>query len=162
MNYSITCKRWVRVSIDRTPDICIDACVYATSLQSCPTLCNPLDYSPPGSSVHGILKARILEWVTMLPDPGIEPTSLTSPTLAGRFFTASATWEAHLYRYQLTKEVAVDCLTFTLLYCSVYSWQSKIHLPVLGRWEGGSGWGTHIKPWLTHVNVWQKPLQYCN
>ena len=30
-----------------------------------------------------------------------------------------------------------------------------------GRWEGGSGWGTHINPWLIHVNVWQKPLQYC-
>ena len=29
-----------------------------------------------------------------------------------------------------------------------------------GRWEGGSGWGTHINPWLIHVNVWQKPLQY--
>ena len=29
------------------------------------------------------------------------------------------------------------------------------------RWEGGSGWGTHINPWLIHVNVWQKPLQYC-
>ena len=27
--------------------------------------------------------------------------------------------------------------------------------------EGGSGWGTHVHPWLTHVNVWQKPLQYC-
>ena len=30
-----------------------------------------------------------------------------------------------------------------------------------GRWEGGSGWGTHVTPWLIHVNVWQKPLQYC-
>ena len=30
-----------------------------------------------------------------------------------------------------------------------------------GRWEGGSGWQTHINPWLIHVNVWQKPLQYC-
>ena len=30
-----------------------------------------------------------------------------------------------------------------------------------GRWEGGSGWGTHVPPWLIHVNVWQKPLQYC-
>ena len=30
-----------------------------------------------------------------------------------------------------------------------------------GRREGGSGWGTHINPWLIHVNVWQKPLQYC-
>ena len=30
-----------------------------------------------------------------------------------------------------------------------------------GRWEEGSGWGTHVNPWLIHVNVWQKPLQYC-
>ena len=30
-----------------------------------------------------------------------------------------------------------------------------------GRWEGGSGWGIHVNPWLFSVNVWQKPLQYC-
>ena len=30
-----------------------------------------------------------------------------------------------------------------------------------GRWEGGSGWGIHVKPWLILVNVWQNPLQYC-
>ena len=30
-----------------------------------------------------------------------------------------------------------------------------------GRWDGGSGWGTHVNPWLIHVSVWQKPLQYC-
>ena len=30
-----------------------------------------------------------------------------------------------------------------------------------GKLEGGSGWGTHVNPWLIHVNVWQKPLQYC-
>ena len=30
-----------------------------------------------------------------------------------------------------------------------------------GRWWGGSGWGTHVNPWLIHVSVWQKPLQYC-
>ena len=34
--------------------------------QSCPTLCDPMDCSPPGSSVHGILQARILEWVVVL------------------------------------------------------------------------------------------------
>ena len=30
-----------------------------------------------------------------------------------------------------------------------------------GRWEGGSGWGTHVNPWLIHVSVWREPLQYC-
>ena len=30
-----------------------------------------------------------------------------------------------------------------------------------GRWEGGSGWGIHVNPWLIHVSVWQNPLQYC-
>ena len=48
--------------------------------RSCPTLCDPMDCSPPDSSVHGILQARILEWVVVcfsrdLPDPGIEPWS---------------------------------------------------------------------------------------
>ena len=34
----------------------------AKSLQSCPTLCDPMDHSLPGSSIHGILQARVLEW----------------------------------------------------------------------------------------------------
>ena len=42
-----------------------EVCMQAKSLQSCPTLCDPTDYSPPGSSVHGILQARKLEWVPM-------------------------------------------------------------------------------------------------
>ena len=37
----------------------------AKPLQSCPTLCNPIDSSPPGSSVHGVFQARILEWVAI-------------------------------------------------------------------------------------------------
>jgi len=37
----------------------------AKSLQSCPTLCDPIDGSPPGSSVPGILQARMLEWVAI-------------------------------------------------------------------------------------------------
>ena len=37
----------------------------AKSLQSCPTLCDPIDISPPGTSVPGILQARVLEWVAI-------------------------------------------------------------------------------------------------
>ena len=56
-------------------------------------------HSLPGSSVHGILQARILKWIAMpspgdLPDPGIKPMSPMSPALAGGFFTTPNTWEA--------------------------------------------------------------------
>ena len=72
-------------------------CVHAKPLWSCPTLCDPMECSLPGSSVHGILQARILEWVAMSSwrvssHPGIEHISLIS--LAGGFFTTSTTWEA--------------------------------------------------------------------
>ena len=61
----------------------------AKSLQSCPTLWNPMNGSWPGSSVHEILQARILEWLSCPPpgdplNPGIKPMSLMSPALAGR------------------------------------------------------------------------------
>ena len=61
--------------------------------QSCPTLCDPMDCSPPGFSVHGISQARILEWVAISfskasCQPEIETTSLVSLALAGGFFTA--------------------------------------------------------------------------
>ena len=51
-------------------------------VQSSLTLCNPMGYTAPGSSVHGILQARILEWVAIpspgdLPNPGIKPRSPT-------------------------------------------------------------------------------------
>ena len=58
-----------------------------------------MDCSPTGFPVHGILQARIVEWVAMpsppgdLPNPGIEPVSLESPALAGRVFITNATWE---------------------------------------------------------------------
>ena len=59
-----------------------------------------MDCSLPGSSVYGILQARIMEWVGCptpgdLPNPGIKPASLAFPALAGGFFAGSATWEAH-------------------------------------------------------------------
>ena len=59
-------------------------CMHAKSLQSCPTLCKPMDYSPPGSSVHGIPQARKLEWVAM-------PSSRRSSWLRDR------TWVSYVF-----------------------------------------------------------------
>ena len=70
-------------------------------LRSCPTLCDSMDSSPPGSSIHGILQARILNGLPCpppgdLPDPGIEPASPVSLALADRFFTAAPPGKSHI------------------------------------------------------------------
>ena len=70
----------------------ISLCMHAKSLQLCPTLCDPMDGSPPGSSVCGILHARILEWVTTPSSRGsyqLRDQSRVSciSYIAGRFFT---------------------------------------------------------------------------
>ena len=69
-------------------------CVYVT--QSCLTLCNPMDCSPPGFSVHGVLRARILEWVAIPFSRGSSrPRDWTCVScIAGRFFRIWATREA--------------------------------------------------------------------
>ena len=73
--------------------ICI--CLVA---QSRPTLCDPMNCSPPGSSVHGIFQAGILEWAAFppaghLPNPGIELASPVFLALAGQLYHC-VTWEA--------------------------------------------------------------------
>ena len=81
----------------------------AKSLQSCLTLCDPMDHSLPGSSVHGILHAKLLEvgchapLQGNLPDPEIESMSPMFPVLAGRFFTVSATCDDQFFRIFATK-----------------------------------------------------------
>ena len=79
------CHEW-NVSL-QLPATILCCCLAAKSYL---TLCDPMDCSPPGSSVHGILQARVLEWVFLspgdLPDPGMEPVSILSPVLAGRLF----------------------------------------------------------------------------
>ena len=67
---------------------------------SCIWLCNPVDCSLPGFSVHGIPQARILKRLSCpppgdLPDLGIQLTFLRSPALTGRLFTTHTTWGAH-------------------------------------------------------------------
>ena len=65
--------------------------MHTKSLQLSLTPRNPTDCNPPGSSIHGILQTRVLEWVAMpssgdLPNTGTEPSSLMSLALADRFF----------------------------------------------------------------------------
>ena len=78
----------------------------------CLTLCDCMGCSPPGSSVHGILQARILEWVAIpfsrdLPNPGIKPMS---PALAG-FFTVEPwgkpMWNPNIKAINITKLVQI-------------------------------------------------------
>ena len=63
--------------------------VSAKSLQSYLTLCDPVDCSPPGSSVHGIFQVRVLEWVAMLSSRGSSQSrdQTQGSCLAGKFFT---------------------------------------------------------------------------
>ena len=66
----------------------LPAAAAAESLQSCPTLCDPMDGSPPGSAVPGILQARTLEWVAisfLASRSGIKPVL---PALEGKILTA--------------------------------------------------------------------------
>ena len=88
--------------------------LHAKSLQLCPTIGNPMVCSPPGSSVHGILQARILQWVAMPSSrgsfwPGTEPVSLMSLALADGFITTSTVWQLML---------SVSCVNFREIVCT--------------------------------------------
>ena len=65
----------------------LEQCVHAKLLQSCPTLCDPMDCSPPGSSVHGIFQARVMEWAVISFSRGSSrPRGQTRvSSIAGRF-----------------------------------------------------------------------------
>ena len=80
--------------------MCVCVCSVA---QSCLTLCNCMDCSHPGSSVHGIFQARILGGSPSpppghLPNPGIKLVSLMFPALRSGSFTTSTTWEGILFK----------------------------------------------------------------
>ena len=78
-------------------------CMHVQLLSCIWLFCNPMDYSPPGSSVHGFTQERILEWVAIpspgdLPNPGFKSVS---PALAGRLFTTEPTGKICTYLWLL-------------------------------------------------------------
>ena len=82
--------------MSKLDSLCVCVCMCMLVTQSNLTVCNPKDCSPTASSVHGILQARVPEWVAIpfsrdLPNLGIQPTSPSSATLVGGFFTSGAT-----------------------------------------------------------------------
>ena len=92
-------------------------CVPCLVAQSYLTLCNPMDCSPPGSSVHGILQARKLEWVAISSfSRSSQPRDRSQVShIAGRFFTIWATREAHIYPHfhcsvQFSHSIVSNCL----------------------------------------------------
>ena len=59
-----TCH-WLTFQYNRSEHSIVKQLCECSVAQSCPILCNPMDYSPPGFSVHGIFQARVLEWIAI-------------------------------------------------------------------------------------------------
>ena len=80
--------------------VCVCVCV-CLGTQLCPAFCYLMDCSPPDSSVHWILQAKILEWVAIPFSKGSSQPKdqIHVSYTAGRFFTISAPREAHVYIY---------------------------------------------------------------
>ena len=117
------------------------ACICVESLQLCQTLYEALGSTLPGSSVHGTLQARILEWVAMTSSRGSSwPRDQThisiSPALAGRFFTTSTTggalvlcsyvkiWHKYCLELYLEPEEGLNLALIFILANMFFSWQS--------------------------------------
>ena len=91
---------------------CLLCCYF---LQSWAALCNPMDCSPPGSSVHGILQVRILEWVAMPSSRrSSQPRDRTQMShvscIGSRFFTTSSIWKAQFSSVHFSRSVVSNSL----------------------------------------------------
>ena len=90
--------RWI---IEKATESQKNICLCVLVAQSCPTLCDPMDCNPPGSSAHEIFQARILEWVAISFSRGAsQPRDRTRVSCtAGKFFTD---WENRINAKRLT------------------------------------------------------------
>ena len=101
--------------------------------KSCPTLCDAMDCSPAGSSVHGILQARILEWVSISFSRGSsQPRNWTWVScIAGRFFTNWAMREAHIHTHTYICKILFMLLLCFKLSTTFYSSEDKVQNSLL-------------------------------
>ena len=100
--------------------VCLSVCVHA---QSRPSLCDPMDCSQPGSSVHGIFQASVLEWVAIPFSRGSSTQgSNLSPALAGRFFTAEPPGKPLAF-WRTTKIFSTVAVQFYIPTSSVWGFQ---------------------------------------
>ena len=139
--------------------------------QLCLTLCDPVNCSPPGSSVQGIPQARILEWVAMFSSRGSsQPRGRTRisyvPALTGRFFIASAHWEGPDHHdayfkgmsrtYSVVQGLGLWEGEMSMVSCMLYSCQSSLGWQARGSSPAEV---TAVMLWQdTKVNFWIEPL----
>ena len=129
-------------------------CIYTKLLQSCPTLCDLTDCSPPGSSVYRVSQARTLEWVAMPSSKGSSwPRGWTcvsmSPAPADGFFITSTTWEVPRNDYEKSTKYAlwvrggfrstiILMRTFRISWLSHWArtniWPQELRCKCAGKW----------------------------
>ena len=125
--------------------------------QSCPTLCDPMDCSPPSSSVHGVLQARVLGWGA-LPFSGgsSQPKDQTQvPCIAGRVFTAWATTEALFWRTCLPGSEAFK----GVLKINEVLWGCPNLMGLVSRRRGCGDTGPRGEGLWGHGGRWPSPSQ---
>ena len=124
--------------------VCV--CVFVCVSHSVATLCNPINCSPLGSSVHGILQARVLEWVAMPFSRGSsQPKDRTWVScIESRFFTIWATWESRRSR---------EVLRWWVLLLPLCYFLSQIHQESFHRSKGMSR--------VSGVSFWLDSLWKC-
>ena len=104
--------------------------------QLCPTLCNPMDYSPPGFSGHGILQARVLQWVAIPFSKGSSrPKDYTQVSCTASRSLLSEPWEVLYYILKILSylnHTVILIAAFSILVC-LLSLNTKITVSLLSQ-----------------------------
>ena len=136
--------------------LCVCVCVCVLAAQSGLTVRDPMDRSPPGSSVHGVPQPRIVEWVAMpfsrRSSQLRDRTPITCST--GRFFTIWATREIYIITYYICKAYIL-CMYVHLYICKAYFRVSTLHLNIILWWWGADKKSASSGFLWSSVSSWQ-------